>query len=51
MKDDKAQITVDPQGTLPRYMGVDVYTMEKMKNDADYLMKSYEEFLSTYQDF
>ena len=51
VKDYKVQINIDPQGFLPRSWGVEVYSMEQIKNDANRLILSYENYLETYQKF
>jgi len=51
IKDGKAQLTVDPQGILPRYMGIEMFTMEQMKKEAESLISDYKDFMKTYQKF
>ena len=52
VKDGKAQITIDPQGALPRSMlGIELYTMKQMEMELDRLMLSFEDYLKTYQEF
>lgn len=52
VKDGKTQITIDPQGALPRSMlGVELYTMKRMEAELDRLILSFEDFLNTYQEF
>ena len=51
VRDNRTQITIDPQGSLPRWLGMEMYTMEQMKKDAESLISSYENYLKTYQEF
>jgi len=51
VKDGKAQLSVDPQGSLPRYLGMEMYTMEQMKKEAESLISDYKDFMKTYQKF
>jgi hypothetical protein len=51
MKDGNVQISVDPQGSLPRWLGMEMYSMKTMENEADRLILSYEDYLKTYQEF
>ena len=51
MKDGNVQISVDPQGSLPRYLGMEMYTMEQMKKEAESLISDYKDFMKTYQKF
>ena len=50
-KDDKTQIVIDPQGSLPRYLGIEMYSMKQMEIEIDRLIASYEDFLKSYQEF
>jgi hypothetical protein len=51
VKDNNVQISVDPQGNLPRYLGMEMYTMEQMKKEAEDLIASYEDYMKTYKKF
>lgn len=51
IRDNRAQITIDPQGSLPRWMGMEMYSMKQMENEANRLISSYENYLKTYQEF
>jgi len=52
VKDGKAQLIIDPQGSLPRnYLGIEMYTMEEMKKDIESLLSDYENFMKTYTKF
>lgn len=51
VKDNRAQISIDPQGSLPRWLGMEMYSMKQMENEADRLILSYEDYLKTYQEF
>jgi len=51
MKDGNVQISVDPQGSLPRLLGMEMYTMEQMKKEAESLISDYKDYIKTYIKF
>jgi len=51
VRDNRAQISIDPQGSLPRYLGIEMYSMKQMENEANRLILSYEDYLKTYKKF
>lgn len=52
IKDYKVQISIDPQGSLPRTMvGVQLYSIKQMEAESKRLISSYENFMKVYVKF